>query len=320
LLLQQPSMYITGHQTFWNNIGRVSNNGIEIELNTINLNLKNFTWKTSANFSANKNKLLGYGDKSKEDNFGERNEVYRAIVGQPAIQYFGYKGDGIYLTFEEVAAAKALKDANGIPFNFGEFTPIIGGLKVVNMNGDNIINGDDRVIIGDPFADFTWGITNTFTYKKFDLSFLFQGVQGVDLINGNLNYNETLRSNTVFLTNRYVSPMYPGDGKTVYGTNTAGKYLLLTDYGVEDGSYTALRDFSVGYTAPKKVAKTLKISELRFYLSAQNLLYFMAPGYRGVNPEARRTNGDYDNPLIDGYQRGVFPINRTFTAGLDLTF
>jgi TonB-linked SusC/RagA family outer membrane protein len=320
LLLQQPSMYITGHQTYWNNIGKVNNQGLEIELATINVSKKNFTWKTSANFSTNKNKLLNYGNKAKEDNFGERNEVYRANVGQPSIQYFGYRSNGVYTTLEEVAAAKAITDANGVPFTYTKYSPVLGGLKVVNVNGDNRLDPEDRVILGDPFPDFVWGITNTITFKGFDLVFLFQGVQGIDLINGNLNYNESLRLNTVYTTNRYVSPMFPGDGKTTFDKNTSGGDLMLSDYCIEDGSYAALRDFTLGYSIPKSIVRTLKIGAMRCYFSAQNLVYLMAKDYRGVNPEARKTSGSYSSPLIDGYQRGVFPLNRTFTAGIDITF
>jgi TonB-linked SusC/RagA family outer membrane protein len=320
LLLQQPAMYITGHQSYWNNIGKVNNKGIEIELNTTNIANKKFTWKTSANFSTNKNKLLNYGDKEYEDNFGERSEVYRAIVGEPAIQYYGYKTDGVYTTFEEVAAAKALKDENGNPFTYTKFAPIVGGIKVVNINGDNKIDTEDRTVLGDPFPDFTWGITNTFTYKNFDLSFLIQGVQGIDIINGNVNYNEQLRYNKAYTNNRYVSPMFPGDGKTVYSNTTSGSDLMLTDYCIEDGSYGAIRDFTLGYTLPQNLLKSLKLRNLRVYFSAENLVYIMAPSYRGINPEARRTASNYTSPLVDGYQRGAFPLNRTFTAGLDINF
>lgn len=320
LLLQQPAMYITGHQTFWNNIGEVNNQGLEMELSTVNINKKNFTWKTSANFSTNKNKLLNYGNKEKEDNFGERNEVYRAIVGQPSIQYYGYVSDGVYTTFEEVAAAKAITDANGVPFVYTKYSPVLGGLKVKNINGDNKIDPEDRVILGDPFPDFIWGITNTFTYRGFDLNFLFQGVQGVDILNGNLNYNESLRLNTVYTNNRYVSPMFPGDSKTTFDKNTSGGDLMLTDYCIEDGSYAALRDFTFGYTFPGKVVKKMRIGALRAYFSAQNMIYIMAKNYRGVNPEARKTSGPYSSPLVDGYQRGVFPLNRTYTAGIEVTF
>lgn len=321
LLLQQPAMYITGHESYWNNIGKVNNKGVEIELSTTNIDKKGFTWKTSANISTNKNTLLNYGNKDKEDNFGERNEVYRAIVGQPAIQFFGYKSDGIYITFEEVAAAKALTDAKGVLFTYTKFTPVVGGLKVLDINGDNKLDTEDRVVLGSPFPDFTWGITNTITYKNFDLSFLIQGVQGIDIINGNINYNEQLRYNTAYTTNRYVSPMFPGDGKTVYSNTTSGGDLMLSDYCIEDGSYAAIRDFSVGYKVPSSFAKAMKISELRAYFSGQNLMYIMASNYRGINPEARKTSGSsYGSPLVDGYQRGAFPLNRTFTVGVDITF
>ncbi len=321
LLLRQPAMLITGHQSYWNNIGRVRNQGVELEMVTTNVETGKFSWKTLLNFSTNKNTLLNYGNKEKEDNTGERNEVYRANVGQPAIQFYGYKSDGVYTTFEEVAEAKALVDpVTGDPFVYSKFTPIVGGLKVLNTNQDNALNADDRVVIGNPFPDFTWGITNNLTYKNFDLSFLIQGVQGVDLINSNVYYNEQLRYNKAYTTNRYVSPNFPGDGKTVYSNTTSGTDLLLTDYCVEDGSYAALRDFTLGYRIPADFVKRMKMGELRVYFSAQNMVYLMAEDYTGVNPEARRTSGNYTSPLLDGYQRGAFPLNRTFTFGIDVTF
>ncbi|MFA9391014.1 MAG: SusC/RagA family TonB-linked outer membrane protein [Prolixibacteraceae bacterium] len=320
LLLRQPAMYITGHQSSWNNIGKVNNKGIELELTTANIVKKDFTWKTTANISTNKNTLLNYGDKEKEDNYGERAEVYRAIVGEESIQYFGYKSDGVYTTFEEVEAALALTDENGDPFNYSVFKPIIGGLKAVNTNGDNALDADDRITLGSPFPDFIWAITNDFIYKNFDFSFLIQGVQGGKIVNGNIYYNEQLRMNKAYTANRFVSPMFPGDGQTVYSTTTPGNQLLLTDYTIENGSYASLRNLSLGYTLPSSVAKRIGVNTVRAYFSAQNLIYLMASDYRGVNPEARTTSGNYNNPLIDGYQRGVFPLNRTFTLGIDVTF
>lgn len=320
LLLRQPAMFITGHETFWNNIGLVNNTGWEFELSTTNVTRRNFTWRTTANLSTNKNTLLDYGDKDTEDHFGERNEVYRSVVGQPAIQFYGYKSDGIWTTYDEVAAAKAVKDVDGNPFTFTRYAPTVGGLKVQNVNNDNRIDADDRTVLGDPFPDFTWGITNSFTWKNFDLSFLFQGVQGIMVVNGNINYNEQLRFNKAYTNDRYISPMFPGDGQTVYSTTTSGGDLMLTDYAIEDASYAALRDFTLGYKLSESVVKKLKISDVRAYFSAQNLLYFMASDYRGINPEARRTSGNYNSPLIDGYQRGAFPLNRTFTVGVDIVF
>ncbi|MEI7676754.1 MAG: TonB-dependent receptor, partial [Bacteroidales bacterium] len=322
LLLQQPAMYITGHQTSWQNIGKVNNKGLELELSTSNINTRNFTWKTTGNISANRNTLINYGDNSYIDNFGEKSEVYRAIVGQPSIQYYGFKSDGVYTTFKEVTDALAKTDANGVAFNYGYFVPKIGALKVVNLNGDNKIDSDDRMVLGKPFPDFTWGITNTFTYKDFDMSFMIQGVQGVKIVDGNMKYDENLRNNVAYMNNRFVSPMFPGDGKTVYAANTSGGYLMLTDYAIEDGSYASLRDFTLGYKVPLRKVKAIGLNQLRVYFSGENLLYLMAPGFKGVNPEARRNSGPYSSafPLVDGYQRGVFPLNQTYTLGVDINF
>jgi hypothetical protein len=97
---------------------------------------------------------------------------------------------------------------------------------------------------------------------------------------------------------------------------------MLTDYSIEDGSYASLKDLTFGYKVPDKILKSIGLSQLRVYFSGQNLLYFMASDYKGVNPEARKTSGPYSSsfPLVDGYQRGVFPLNRTYSVGVDINF
>lgn len=319
LLLKQPAMYITGHASAWNNIGEVNNKGVEFEIKANVISTGDFSWIINGNLSKNKNTLLNYGNLDKEDRYGERSEIYRAEVGKEAIQYFGYKSEGVWTSFEEVN--EAISDTS---FTYSVFAPVIGGLKIANTDGNDSINADDRVVLGSPYPDFVWALTNTFRYKSFDLSFLFQGSQGGELINGNAYYNEQLRMNKAYTENRFVSPMYPGDGKTVYSTNTSGGNLMLTDYVIEDASYIALREISLGYTLPGSITKVLHLNNLRAYASATNLIYLMGSDYRGINPEARTTtttNGaDYSDPLRDGYQRGAFPLNRTFIFGLDITF
>lgn len=319
LLLKQPAMLITGHQSAWNNIGEVNNKGIEFEIKANAVSRGDFTWVITGNLSTNKNTLKNYGNLDKEDRYGERGEIYRASIGEEAIQYYGYQSDGVWTSFDEVNAART-----DTSFTYSLFSPIIGGLKVSNTDGNDSINSDDRVVLGSPYPDFTWAITNTFHYKNFDFSFLFQGSQGGELINGNAYYNEQLRMNKAYTENRFISPMYPGDGKTTYSTTTSGGNLMLTDYVVEDASYIALRELSFGYTLPGNIAQTLRLSNLRAYFSATNLIYLMGSNYRGINPEARTTsrsnNADYGDPLIDGYQRGAFPLNKTFVFGLDITF
>jgi len=191
-------------------------------------------------------------------------------------------------------------------------------LKIVDTNGDNVIDNNDRTIIGSPYPKFTWGVTNNISYKQFDLSFTFQGVQGGMLINGDPNYNESRRTIRVYNQNRWVSPMFPGDGKTPY--STLGYNWMLTDYVIQDGSYYSLRDLNLGYTVPKTVLNALKVKSMRFYISAQNFYFHFAKSYKGLNPEGRASNGAYSSSLVDGYQRGSFPVPRTILGGIDISF
>lgn len=314
LLYNQATLSFSGSNEYINNAGKVRNQGIEIEINSNNYRSKNVSWSTSVTFSANRNKLLELGGEAYQYNFGERNEVYAAIIGQPAIQFFGYKTDGVWTSEAQIAAAKASGQTSTLSRYFQA-----GGLKFVDVNGDNVINANDRTQIGSPFPDFIWGINNTLKVKNFDLSVLIQGSQGGQLVNGDPNYNETRRYNKNFNTDdRWVSEKYPGDGKTPYYTN--GENWLLTDYVVEDASYVSLRTAILGYSLPSKIAKKAGVSNLRVYAAADNLLYFSGKSYRGLNPEARVTSASYASPLVDGYQRGSFPLIRTFTFGVDFSF
>lgn len=314
MLFNQAAMGFIGSEEFVNNIGKVRNNGIEVEFSSNNLKTKSFEWTTSVNFARNKNKLLELGGEPFQYNYGERNEIYAAIVGQPSIQFFGYKTQGVWKSDAEIAEAKA----SGLTSPFSTFY-VPGGLRYADTNGDNIVNTDDRVVLGTPFPDFTWGFSNSFKYKNFDLNVLIQGSQGGKLVNGDLYYQETKKFNKKINSNdRWLSEMYPGDGKTPY--YTSGLDWMVSDYVLEDASYISLRNVILGYTIPKKSLKKLGLNAVRVYASADNLAYFMGKGYRGINPEARVTSNAYSSPLISGYQRGSFPLMQTFTFGLDLNF
>ncbi len=313
LLLQQSAMAFTGAPFYNNNLGSFRNNGIEVELNTINISNKNFKWSTALNISRNRNNVLEFGKEAFLLNQGERTELYLNKVGNPLIQFFGFKTDGVWLSQTQIDEERAKGLTSALTNVF-----IPGGLKLVDINGDNVIDNNDRTVIGNPYPDFTWGITNNLTYKSFDLSFSLQGVQGGNLINGDVNYNESRRYITDYTDNRWISPNNPGDGKTPY--STVGFNWMLTDYAVEDASYFALREILLGYTFSTKVAKKVGLSSLRVYASSQNLFFSFAKGYRGLNPEARSASAAYSSPLIDGYQRGAFPTSRSFVFGIDINF
>jgi TonB-dependent starch-binding outer membrane protein SusC len=315
LLLNQASLGITGVPQTWNNIGKLQNDGIELELTSNNIRKNNFKWTTTGNIARVKNKLLQLGNESLLLNVGERLDGYINKVGGPLIQYFGFKTDGIWLSQTQVNEARA-KGLNS-PLS-GYFTP--GALKFVDINGDNIIDLNDRTVIGNPYPDFTWGLTNSFNFKGFDMSFTFQGVQGGQLMNGDGFYNEARKYNRAFTDNRWISPANPGDGKTPYFTNGYTNAWTQSDYLISSASYYALREVLIGYTFPKSWVKKAHFNSARVYFSAQNLFFHAAKDYTGLNIEARNNTGAYASPLLDGYQRGNFPVNRTILFGVDLSF
>jgi hypothetical protein len=294
----------------WNNIGSLNNKGIEVELATTNVKAKGFKWSTSSNIAHTENKITALGNESYLLNYGERNEIYKSVVGGPLIQFFGYKTDGIWTSQAQI-------DASGLTSNLPSVFKQ-GGLKIVDVNGDGVIDTNDRTIIGNPYPDFTWGITNNLSYKNFDLSFSLQGVQGGSVINGDANYSETKSMNANYYSNRWISPMNPGDGKTPY--ESIGFDWMLTDYVVEDASYFALREINLGYTLPSSAVKKIGLSSLRLYTSAQNVFFHYASGYRGINPEGRSTSGPYSSALVGGYQRGSFSAAKTIVFGIDINF
>jgi TonB-dependent starch-binding outer membrane protein SusC len=313
LLIQQSAMAFTGASFYNNNNGSFRNNGIEIEMSTVNINKRDFKWNTSLNISRNRNNVIELGKEAFLLNQGERTELYLNQAGNPLIQYFGFKTDGVWLSQADIDAARAKGLTSALT---NVFVP--GGLKLVDLNGDNVIDNNDRTVIGNPYPDFTWGLTNSLNYKNFDFSFTFQGVQGGTLINGDVNYNESKRYNKIYNENRWISPNNPGDGRTPY--STVGFNWMLTDYCVEDASYYALREVLLGYKFNPKIAKKIGLSNLRVYASAQNLLFHFPKGYRSLNPEARTNSAAYASPLIDGYQRGAFPTSRSFVFGIDINF
>jgi TonB-linked SusC/RagA family outer membrane protein len=310
LLLQQSAMAFTGVPQFWNNLGSLQNKGFELEVSTKNIQKKNLKWSTSANISQNKNKILELGTEAYLLNQGERTEVYRNKVGDPLVVYYGFKTDGVWLSQDQITNSGLTSLLSNVL--------VPGGLKIVDVNGDKVIDNNDRTDLGSPYPAFTWGITNNVSYKAFDLSFTFQGVEGGKLINGDPNYNESRRTITTYNENRWVSAMFPGDGKTPF--STLGYNWMLTDYVIEDASYLSLREVNLGYTLPASIVKQTKLNGLRFYVSTQNIFFHTAKSYRALNPEGRFSNGPYSSVLIDGYQRGSFPIPKTILVGIDINF
>ena len=307
LLYQKTVNSIAGYTQAWTNEGKQRNRGFEMELTTYNINNRQFKWSTSFNLSLTRNRLLDLGGPSEQVTPGSNKEYYIARVGDPLIQFYGFKTIGVWKSQEEI-------DNN--PHHINDKP---GGLRVANTNGDDVIDDNDRVPLGNPYPDFIWGMTNTLKYRDFDLAFTLQGQVGGKVYNTDNNYNEFRMWNKKYVANRWLSVEYPGDGKTPFRDN--GIQHSLTDYQIEDAGFIALRDVTLGYDLPRKAARKVGLSKLRVYVSAQNLLYLWSDGYRGINPEARYASGVYRTAMArNALQRGAFPIQRTFSAGLNINF
>ena len=188
-------------------------------------------------------------------------------------------------------------------------------MKFKDLNGDNKITTEDRTIIGNANPDFIFGIGNDFSYKNFDLSFMFQGTYGNDVYNLlKVSFSELpSNSNNTGNAFAFVKDSWRGEGTS----NTQQAF----DKGVgpsssrfvEDGSYIRLKNLTFGYTLPKSVTSKWGISNLRFYLSGQNL--FTITGYSGYDPEVSSRTGNYNL----GFDGGSYPATRSYTFGLNLT-
>jgi len=310
LLLNVPVPSITGMNTSLRNIGSVRNRGMEWMLTTQNL-INKFSWTTSFNISYNRNNVLALGpegDPIITNGMATMEGTHITQVGQPIGSFYGFIFDGIYNTQDEIASMPHLEsDRPGDPI-----------IRDVNMDG--IINMDDRTIIGNNYPDYTFGFDNTFRYKNFDLRVFFHGVQGLEILNltkhgigimhGRLNQLGEAR-------NRWRSPEEPGNGKVFRADLDINGYrrLASTHY-MEDASFVNLRNITLGYSFNKNILNKLRISNAKVFITGQNLLTLT--DYSMYNPEASQSS--YNSPLSPGSDMDVYPLAKTYTVGLNITF
>ena len=299
--------YYTGYSSQTQNIGSKSNKGWEFALNTQNL-VGAFKWSTSLNLSLNKEEVLDLGDDQFFYTNGSGgalgagfNETGIVMVGQPLGNFYGYVFDGICQNADEAA-------------KFG-LTQRAGTAKFKDLDGDGKITTEDRTIIGNANPDFIFGFGNDFSYKNFDLSFMFQGTVGNDIFNLMKVYYSELPSNSNNIGGAFpcVKDAWRGEGTSNTQQALNEGVGPASSRFVEDGSYVRLKNLTVGYTLPKSVTSKWGISNMRFYLSGQNL--FTITGYSGYDPEVSSRTGNYNL----GFDGGSYPAVRSYTFGLNLT-
>lgn len=292
------------------NLGKIRNRGIEIAINTVNLKGK-FTWNTNLNVSFNRNKVLALNQDNApiySGRSGEGNYTHKTEVGKPLGQFYGYVVEGVY---------RDQADFNNSPKNASS---VVGSIKYKDVDGNGIIEPiKDFTVIGNPYPDFTYGFTNSFGYKSFDLNILLVGSQGGQIMKTS---NEFLTNiDGVFnvdrkVLNRWRSPENPGNGVTP--TTNGGRVLYrdINSSWIEDASFLRIQNVTLGYNFKQKFVAASKVfKSLRLYASVQNLVTFTK--YSGGNPEAL-TNGS--GVLTPGRDFVGYPLPRTVSLGVNMTF
>lgn len=304
----------------WVNLGEMENKGIDVTLNFDTLSTGNFSWNSTLTFSHYKNEVLQLVDGltiNGQASLDDTNQVLTETkVGEPIGVFYGYETEGLFRTVD---------DLNNAPIQFGQ--PVgdasvigrtwLGDVKFKDVNGDGVVDGSDRTVIGSPHPDFTFGWQNTFNYKGFDLGVFVQGSYGNEIFNGlnrsltgsNLVYRNQLESVTDYWNIQNPNATHPR-----YTSNSTPN-ILISDRYVEDGSYLRIQNVRLGYQIPAKVFEKMGLSKVNIYTSVQNLYTFT--NYSGYDPEVGALN---QNPLLTGMDNGRYPIPRTFTFGVDIDF
>ena len=306
----------TGFQRQLRNSGSVENKGLEIAMDATVINKKDFQWKTNFNISFNRNKIISLGGDVKEQfasNISTRDAPFIQRAGLPIGTLYGYVEDGYFDNEAEVRNSLVF---NGQPLNI--IRRMIGEVKYRNFDNDpSSISVTDRVVIGDVNPDYTFGITNNFKYKSFDLSIFINGVQGNDIVNMNSVWNANIGTSKNVTLDMFNGAWKEGaDNSNALAPKPIRQFwrtLPFTRRFIEDGSFVRIKNINLGYTLPGKLVKG--INAIKVSLGVNNLYTFTK--YTGFDPEI---NSYGDNPALFGVDLGGFPNSRTYNFVIKCNF
>ena len=320
LLLAQSLAHVTGFDSQMQNIGKIQNKGIELSLNSTNIQTRDFSWQTNFNISFIKNTLKGlasgvesmYARSGFDSNF----TAYIATVGQSLGLIYGYEFDGVYQSSDFYTTPDnqlILKEGVTNNARYGTVKP--GVVKYKDQDGDGIITTNDRTVIGNAMPKWFGGITNTFDYKGIDFSFMLQFNYGNDIYNATRLYSTQSRNGRRNMLAEVADRWSPTNTSNLVPSQDG--YIVNDVYSrfIEDGSFLRLKNVTLGYTLPHKWTRKFHVSRLRLYATGQNL--FCVSGYSGYDPEV---NSASNTPMTPGLDWGAYPKSRVFTFGIDLQF
>jgi TonB-dependent starch-binding outer membrane protein SusC len=308
----------TGFSDLLGNKGEIKNTGVDVNLN-YRQRSGDFVFTLSANAGYMKNEVLnlfGTADNpnivyGSSDNFTPS----RSEVGQPLASFYGYVADGLITTQEQLDALNA-GASNGI---YQMSATTLGDILYKDLNGDGKITALDQQYIGQPWPKWNFGLNFSLEYKNFDFNMFWSGVTGLDIFNDNKVYMDKFFGDANTSTNvlNAWSPENPtGTVPRLTVNDPNENFGKESTYFIEDGSYLRLKNIQLGYTLPKSIANTIKMQNLRFYVSAINLLTFTK--YSGVDPEFVTSGSNNVTQMVD--QSDNYPQYKSFTVGIQVEF
>ena len=310
LLFQNPLPASKGYEYQWANVGEIQNSGIELAINALAIKAKDFTWSINFNIAANSNKLLALSDKeSVSEMVISRGDVSQILtVDGGAFDWYMPKWLGVDPDNGEPLWEDIIYDESG---------------NEVDRVATNVYTdaAQDYQNMGSPFPDFAGGFGTLLAYKGFSLNASFSYSVGNMIYHSSRqesdNDGENISVNSMVLQDGWSRWVNPGDIAThpepVYGGNlNSNKYSSRY---LEDGSYLRLRNITLAYDLPQKVANKIKMQNLRLSFSVDNL--FTMTKYSGADPDVPLYLGSWSLP---GTQAFKYPINKQFLLGLELSF
>lgn len=311
------------------NIGSVQNQGLEFTIGGQPVRNKKVTWKSEVNVSLNRSKVLALNDNQIEmmryinwDTNYKDIPAYNIIVGQPLGQMYGYIWDGIYqiddFTWQNnsdpaIAHADRTYVIKPGVANYAGSRP--GDIKYKNIAGeDDVVDDNDRTVIGSALPKFIGGWNNTLNVGDFDLTLFMQFSVGNQILNANRLYMESMTMN---YTNQFVTVMDRWTPENPSNEMFAVKGMRQANYSsrvIEDGSFLRFKTLTLGYSIPRKVLSKINIYKVRLYLTGQNLYTLSA--YSGLDPEVS-TQGNTTTPAFDF---SAYPRSTNFLFGINITF
>jgi hypothetical protein len=310
LLLDVPVPSTSGFNSVLMNIGELETKGMELNLNTHNL-VGALNWTTQLTYSMNRSLIKQMGPNDAPMIFGRSSMNLINAVGEVPFSFFAYEYDGVYMNQAEL-------DAHDVDYGF-QVNP--GDGRYRDINGDGVINAEDRTIIGNSQPDFIWAVGNNFRFKNFDFSFQFHGSVGGQIYNAQLRrsiFNHEGRNYFAILENRWRSEEEPGDGYHYkLSVDLNGFEKQPSSYWLVSATYARLRDVTFGYTLPGRYTQRAGIASARMYFNGVNLLNYQA-GKSVSDPE--NTSGSTTDPAVVGVQHNPYPTARIYSLGINIQF